>query len=63
MALFNRHTFIRLHLCILLTVSAQQIKADWLTFGHDPQRSGWAREETKISPANAGQLQLGSPVQ
>src|SRR5438128_1426377 len=40
-----------------------QMQADWLTFGHDPQRSGWAQEETMISPANAGQLQLGWTTQ
>jgi outer membrane protein assembly factor BamB len=39
------------------------LRADWLTFGHDPQRSGWAREEKTISAVNAGQLQLGWAVQ
>ncbi len=39
------------------------LQADWLTFGHDPQRSGWAREEKTISAENAGQLQLGWSVQ
>ena len=34
------------------------LKADWLTFGHDPQRSAWASEETKLSPANAKDLEL-----
>ena len=23
--------------------------ADWLTFGHDPQRSGWATEEDSLN--------------
>ncbi len=32
--------------------------ADWPTFGHDPQRTGWAFEEETISPQNAGQLEL-----
>src|SRR5215510_2199712 len=32
--------------------------ADWLTFGHDPQRSGWAPEESKISPENVSGLAL-----
>jgi outer membrane protein assembly factor BamB len=40
-----------------------RMQADWLTFGHDPQRSGWAQEETMISPANVGQLQLGWTTQ
>src|SRR4051812_49001201 len=48
---------------LLLVVILPQMQADWLTFGHDPQRSGWAREETMISPANAGQLQLGWTTQ
>ena len=50
-------------LALLFIISLPHIQADWLTFGHDPQRSGWAREETKISPVNAGQLQLGWTVQ
>jgi hypothetical protein len=33
-------------------------RADWPTYGHDSQRSGWAEEETKISPANASSLRL-----
>ncbi len=54
----------RVLLCFLLIViSLPRMRADWLTFGHDPQRSGWAREETAISPLNAGQLQLGWTVQ
>lgn len=32
--------------------------ADWTTFGHDPQRTGWAAEETVLSPANVGTLEL-----
>ncbi|HVT94555.1 MAG TPA: PQQ-binding-like beta-propeller repeat protein [Bryobacteraceae bacterium] len=31
---------------------------DWTTFGHDPQRSGWALEETAISPENASAMAL-----
>lgn len=31
---------------------------DWPTFGHDPQRTGWAFTEDAISPANAGTLEL-----
>jgi outer membrane protein assembly factor BamB len=33
-------------------------RADWPTYGHDSQRSGWAPEETKISVANASSLHL-----
>jgi outer membrane protein assembly factor BamB len=32
--------------------------ASWLTFGGDPQRSGWAREETTITKDNVKSLQL-----
>ena len=31
--------------------------ADWLTFAHDPQRSGWT-QETFLSPENVGDLEL-----
>jgi outer membrane protein assembly factor BamB len=37
--------------------------ADWPTFGHDPQRSGWAFEETTLTPENVGQLELKWAVQ
>lgn len=32
--------------------------ADWATFGHDPQRTGWAFEETRISPDSISQMKL-----
>lgn len=32
--------------------------ADWPTFGHDPQRSGWAFEEHDLSPADVSHLEL-----
>src|SRR4051812_46660008 len=32
--------------------------ADWLTDGGNPQRTAWQREETRISPATARDLQL-----
>lgn len=31
---------------------------DWSTFAHDPQRSGWAFEETRISPDSVSQMKL-----
>jgi outer membrane protein assembly factor BamB len=31
---------------------------DWTTFGHDPQRSGWAFEENILNPANVSKLGL-----
>ena len=32
--------------------------ADWPTFGHDPQRTGYAFDESTIAVNNAGQLEL-----
>jgi outer membrane protein assembly factor BamB len=32
--------------------------ADWATFGHDPQRTSWAFEETRISPDSISQMKL-----
>jgi outer membrane protein assembly factor BamB len=54
----------RFHLCnwcaaallALLPISA--IAGDWLTFGHDPQRTGWAFEETTLAPENVSNLRL-----
>lgn len=31
---------------------------DWPTFGHDPQRSGWAVGETALTPQSVGGLEL-----
>ena len=31
---------------------------DWLTWGGDPERSGWAKDETAISKETAGRLEL-----
>ena len=31
---------------------------DWLTFGHDPQRSGSAPEETTLNPSSVARLDL-----
>ena len=33
-------------------------RADWLTFAHDPQRTGWAQEETNLTPANVTGMTL-----
>jgi outer membrane protein assembly factor BamB len=32
--------------------------ASWLTFAGDPQRNGWAKDETAISLESASKLQL-----
>jgi PQQ-like domain len=39
------------------------IGANWLTFAGDPQRDGWAREETTLSAANAKDLKLEWKIQ
>lgn len=43
---------------LLGLLSSSALCGDWLTYGHDPQRSGWAFEETTLKPENVGQLQL-----
>lgn len=32
--------------------------SDWLTYSYDPERTGWARGETKLTRGNVSQLQL-----
>ena len=39
-------------------IAASAFAGDWLTFGHDPQRTGWAFEETRLSPDNVSKLTL-----
>ena len=44
---------------LLLSVAGQAqtpASSEWLTFGHDPQRSGWNVAEATLSPANVGRL-------
>ena len=45
---------------VLLIPAASQAQApsEWLTFGHDPQRSGSNGAETALSPKNVGRLKL-----
>jgi hypothetical protein len=47
---------------VLLTAGLS-LQADWLTFGHDPQRTAWAAEETKLSTSNAEDLELKWSIQ
>lgn len=42
----------------MVLACAPLVLADWPTFGGDPQRTGWARQETLINRANAGTLEL-----
>ncbi len=50
------------HLSRLILISSffsTSVKpADWPTFGHDPQRTGWAYEETILAPDNVSNLEL-----
>ncbi len=51
----------RLGLGALLALLAAPLaaqRAQWLTFGHDPQRSGWTREETAFTPQSVPRLTL-----
>ena len=43
---------------VALWLSAALYANDWPTFGHDPERTGWAFEESTLTPANATQLEL-----
>jgi len=38
--------------------SAQYSRGAWTTFGGDPQRTGWNKVETEITPENASKLKL-----
>src|SRR5437764_5282522 len=61
---FRKVSISRRILCAVLLLTAPVVlQADWLTFAHDPQRSGWASEETKLSPANAKDLDLKWSIQ
>jgi glucose dehydrogenase len=42
----------------LLLRATRSVRADWLTFGGDPQRTGWARHETAITKENVGKLKV-----
>jgi hypothetical protein len=48
---------------VTLALSTSLWSADWPTFAHDSQRSGWAFEETTLKPHNAAQLELKWKVQ
>jgi hypothetical protein len=37
---------------------ARSSSADWLTFGADPQRTGWARSESILNKDNVGTLEI-----
>jgi len=45
-------------LVALISISIPLCSADWPTFGHDPQRTGYAFEEETLSVQNVAQLEL-----
>lgn len=44
--------------CAWTSATRTGLAADWLTYGHDPQRTGWAFEETTLSPETVPNLGL-----
>jgi outer membrane protein assembly factor BamB len=50
-------------LAVLASASLLLQGGDWLTFGADPQRSGWARDEKTLSPENVAKLKLEWKIQ
>jgi outer membrane protein assembly factor BamB len=45
-------------LSFLIVFASQARAGNWLTFGHDPQRTGWARGNDALSVKNVGTLEL-----
>ncbi|HVW87392.1 MAG TPA: PQQ-binding-like beta-propeller repeat protein, partial [Bryobacteraceae bacterium] len=41
-----------------IVIPASLLGGDWLTYGHDPQRTSWAFEEAKISPETVPNMKL-----
>lgn len=48
----------QLGITLILTFCSAAFAGDWLTFAHDPQRTGWAFEESKLAPDNVSNLKL-----
>jgi len=48
----------RLRFAAILMLHCAVLQADWLTFNHDPQRSGWAAEEHRLNAQNVKDLAL-----
>ena len=42
----------------LLAVPFLVLASDWTTFDGDPQRTGWAKDETEITKDNVKKLKL-----
>jgi outer membrane protein assembly factor BamB len=45
-------------LVLWLAASGPASANEWLTFGHDPERSGWNRDEHSLSPKTVSRLKL-----
>ena len=45
-------------LLVLLLASGGAGANEWLTYGHDPERSGWNRDERALSPKSVPRLKL-----
>ncbi|HET7086700.1 MAG TPA: hypothetical protein VFI23_18180 [Rhizomicrobium sp.] len=45
-------------LALFCAVASATSANEWLTFGHDPERSGWNRDEHTLSPQNVSRLKL-----
>ena len=44
--------------CVPLVFFSHLIAANWLSYGSDPQRTGWSPHETDINPGNAKSMAL-----
>ena len=45
-------------ICSCLSLATAASSDDWPTFGHDPQRTGWATSERTFTTANVSDLEL-----
>ena len=45
-------------ICSCLVAAPIAKGGDWPTFGHDPERTGWAADERTLSPENVSNLEL-----
>jgi outer membrane protein assembly factor BamB len=52
----KRHIFVALFAPLLYI--SQAAAANWLSYGHDPQRTSWSPEETELNPDNAKSMTL-----
>ena len=48
---------------VSLSIAVIASRADWVTFGGNAQREGWAKDETALSKENAGKIKLEWKIQ